>query len=118
MILIHLSPLFLSLFLSQSNKAVCGRSPQLPIEREISLWTSKRLQLGYHKTLQSVRAVSGLRHLTSLPPLSLWLCQQLLLLLALSHSPYNDISEIKMDYGASLTQSLQDVKPHVMLLLL
>lgn len=50
--------------------------------------------------------------------LSLWLCQQLLLLLALSHSPYNDISEIKMDYGASLTQSLQDVKPHVMLLLL
>lgn len=73
--------LSLSLLLSLSNKAVCSTFPALPTERErereISLWTSKRLQLGHCKTLQSARAQSLVWDTSLLsPPKSLPLCQQ------------------------------------------
>lgn len=76
------------------NKAICGTSLQLPIERErereISLWTSKRLQLGHQKWLQSARA-QFLAWDTSLSsPLPLF------------PSSHADIGEMKMDYGAFL----------------
>jgi len=100
--LIPLSP-----FLSRSNKAVCSRYPLHPIERDQPVDFKGVATRSPQDTAVSESTVSGLRHLTSPPfrPLSLSRASATAasLTLLLSLSQYNDISEIKMDYGAFLS---------------
>lgn len=87
------------LFQSQSNKALCSRSPLQPIERDQPVDFKGVATRSSQDTTVSYSAVLGLRHFT----FSLWMCEPLPCSLVCAVSHYNDISEIKMDYGALLS---------------